>query len=198
MTQLTESDIFNLHSIMNSYITKKTSVALSSLIGEPIKHHMQILFTQPSDLQKMIQSVDELVLCSIFLKGEGEVRLGILYTINEGDAKKIASKLLCMDKMDCLTELGISAISEVSNIMSGSFFNALSENTGYEIELSTPGFALTTLENLLQPHAAQFVNPSDSVISRVEFEGEHSKAKFHMLIIQDPHDAKKLLVKNGM
>lgn len=198
MTQLTESDMANLHSIINSYITKKTSVALSSLISEPIKHYIQVLFTQPSELQKMTQSADELVLCSIFLKGEGEVRLGILYTINEDDAKKIASKLLCMDKMDSLTELGISAISEVSNIMSGSFFNALSENTGYEIELSTPGFALTTLENLLQPHAVQFVNPTDSVISRVEFEGEHSKAKFHMLIIQDPHDAKKLLVKNGM
>jgi len=198
MTHLTKSDIANLHSVIDSYITKKTSIALSSLIGEPIKHHVQGLFLQPSELQKMTQSTGELVLCSIFLKGEGEVRLGILYTINEDDAKKIASKLLCMNKMDSLTELGISAISEVSNIMSGSFFNALSENTGYEIELSTPGFTLTTLETLLQSQAVQFVNPTDSVISSVELEGENSKVKFHMLIIQDPHDAKKLLLKNGM
>lgn len=196
MAQLSESEMNTLHDIIDSYITKKTSVALSSLIGEPVKHSVKISFTQASTLQKMTESAGELVLCSIFLKGEGEVRLGILYTVNEEDAKKIASKLLCVDKLDSMTDLGISAISEVSNIMSGSFFNALSEHTGFEIELSTPGFALTTLERLLQPHAVQFVNPEDSVISQVEFEGENSKIKFHMLIIQDPHDAKKLLMKN--
>lgn len=100
MIHLTEYDIVNLHSVIDSYIAKKTSSSLSSLIGEPIKHHVQGLFSQPSELQKMKQSAGELVLCSIFLKGEGEIRLGILYTISEDDAKKIASKLLGMDKMD--------------------------------------------------------------------------------------------------
>jgi len=181
-----------LHEVIDGFIAEKTSVALSKLLSEPTDHNIKVTYKQASEFEKASNLVEELCLCSIFLKGEGDVRLGILYTVNENDAKTIAGQLLG-SKLDSLDTLGISALSEVGNIMSGSFFNALSDNTGLRVDLSTPGFATTTLKTLLHPHAEEFVSLPADIITEVELQGANSGIKIHMLIIQDHDNARKLL-----
>lgn len=182
-----------LEGVLDSYITKKTSIALSSLLGESVKHVVKQTHVEVSKINDVNKVVKEIVACSVFLHGAGDVRLGILYTIPEQDAKKIAAKLMCTDKIDSLDDLSKSAISEVGNIMSGSFFNALADHTGLKVELSTPDFAMTSITALLEPHASEFVCPTSDMVTEVEFIGADSGLRLHMLIIQDYDNARKLL-----
>ncbi len=182
-----------LEDVLDSYITQKTSVALSTLLGESITHVVKQTHVEVSKIVNMDKVVKEIVACSVFLHGGGDVRLGILYTIPEQSAKEIAAKLMCIDKIDSLDDLSKSAISEVGNIMSGSFFNALADNTGLKVELSTPDFAMTSLAALLEPHASEFVCPTSDMVTEVEFTGKVSGLLLHMLIIQDYDNARKLL-----
>ena len=197
-TQLTPTELGKLRDVLDMFITQKTSVALASLLGEPIKHSVVVKNQHMKEIDKKHDNTNEILLCSVFLKGEGDIRLGILYTVDEEHAKKIAAKLLCQDKVECLNDLEKSSISEVGNIMSGSFFNAMSDLTGMNIDLGTPGFATTSAKDLLHPHAEDFITPSDDVSSHIELEGANSGVKLNMFIIQNSENAKKLFtVKNG-
>lgn len=191
--QLTQDELRKLHDVLDSFITKKTSIALSSLLGEPIKHNVIVNNQHIKEIDRKHEGANDILLCSVFLKGEGDVRIGILYTVNEDHAKKIAAKLLCQDKVECLNDLEKSSISEVGNIMSGSFFNALSDHTGMTIDLGTPGFATTSGKDLLHPHAENFITPTDDVSSHIQLEGANSGIKLNMFIMQNSENAKKLL-----
>ncbi len=190
---LNQTELCSLENVLSTYITQKTSVALSSLLNESVDHTIKKTHTEISDINCLKNFVNEIVLCSVFLYGGGDIRLGILYSIQENDAKQIAAKLMCLDKLDSLDDLGKSAISEVGNIMSGSFFNALSDHTGLKVDLSTPGFAMTSISSLLEPHASGFLCPFNDIATEVEFTGKDSSVHVHMLIIQDHDNARKLL-----
>jgi len=78
--------------------------------------------------------------------------------------------------------------------MTGSFFNAMADGTGFRVELSTPDFNRDELEPLVSTSAQDLNLPADSaVIADVQFTGKHSEIKIHMIIIQDPDNAKNLL-----
>ncbi len=190
---LNQTELCSLENVLSSYITQKTSSALSSLLGESVSHTIKKTHTETSKIGNLKDFVKEIVLCSVFLHGGGDIRLGILYSIPEIDAKQIAAKLLCMEKIDSLDDLGKSAISEVGNIMSGSFFNALSDHTGLKVDLSTPNFAMTSFSSLLEPHASGFLCEVNDIVTEIELTGVNSNVRVHMLIIQDHDNARKLL-----
>ncbi len=192
MATLNCAELGSLENVLNSYIAQKTSVALSSLLGESVTHTIKKTHTKISEIGDL-NLIEDIVLCSVFLHGGGDIRLGILYSIHEPDAKQIAARLLCMEKIDLLDDLGKSAISEVGNIMSGSFFNALSDHTGLKVDLSTPGFAMTSISSLLEPHASGFLCSVRDMATEVELTGVNSNICVHMLIIQDHDNARKLL-----
>ena len=189
---LSQTELYSLENVLSSYIAQKTSVALSSLLGESVEHVIKKTHTEISKVDGL-ENFKEIALCSVFLHGGGDIRLGILYSIPENDAKQIAAKLMCLEKIDSLDDLGKSAISEVGNIMTGSFFNALSDHTGLKVDLSTPGFAMTSISSLLGPHAKGFLCPSSDIATEVEFTGANSTVHIHMLIIQNHDNARKLL-----
>ncbi|MGI0047441.1 MAG: chemotaxis protein CheC [Nitrosotalea sp.] len=190
---LNHTELCSLENVLSSYIAQKTSVALSSLLGESVAHTIKKTHTETSKIGDLENFIKDLVLCSVFLHGGGDIRLGILYSIPEDDAKQIAARLLCMEKIDSLDDLGKSAISEVGNIMSGSFFNALSDHTGLKVDLSTPDFAMTSISSLLEPHASGFLCSLSDIATEIELTGVNSSVRVHMLIIQDHDNARKLL-----
>ena len=192
-TALDQKELGSLENILSSYIAKKTSVALSTLLGEPVEHNIKKTHTEAPTFEDFAIFRNDLALCSVFLHGGGDICLGILYSIPESDAKQIAAKLLCLEMVDSLDDLGKSAISEVGNIMSGSFFNALSDHTGLKVDLSTPGFAMAPVSALLGPLASKFILSANDIMTEVEFTGRNSAVHVHMLIIQDRENARKLL-----
>lgn len=136
-------------------------------------------------------------MCAVRLNGKGDTHIEILYTIKEKYARKIAAKLLCQDEVCQIDEMGASAIQEVANIMTGSFFNALSNGTGFRVDLSTPDYKNDELHSLIDVSVKDVINPSDdAVIADVELVGEASGAKLHMIIMQTPNDARKLLASH--
>ncbi len=136
-------------------------------------------------------------MCAVRLNGKGDTHIEILYTIKEKHARKIAAKLMCQEEICQIDEMGASAIQEVANIMTGSFFNALSHGTGFRVDLSTPDYKNDEFHSLVDLSVKDVINPSDdAVIADVELVGKSSGAKLHMIIIQNPDDARKLLANH--
>jgi chemotaxis protein CheC len=192
LISLSSEEARRLTGIFDQYITAKTSVALSTLLSEPISHEIQIFCI--ANINNIRLDPDEIKMCAVRLNGKGDTHIEILYTIQQKHAKKMAAKLLCVNDICEIDEMGASAIQEVANIMTGSFFNALSNGTGFRVDLSTPNFTNDELSSLIGTSVRDVVNPVEyAVIADVELVGKSTGTKLHMIIMQDPNDARKLL-----
>ena len=144
---LQQSEFDELIGTFNDYIATKTSQTLSTLLGEPVEHNLKIIHNGIGAMGQIPIPSDQIQMCSVRLQGNGDIHIELLYTIKRNHAIKIASKLLEMEVKE-IDEMGTSALQEVANILTGSFFNALSANTGFKIDLSIPTFKEGMLEDL--------------------------------------------------
>lgn len=193
-SNLQPDEIKRLIEVINQYIASQTSTALSKLLGEPVKYNVMILDKEFFNFRNLKLASDEIQMCAVRLNGKGETHIEICYAIKMTHAKKISAKLLCQDETKEIDELGSSAIQEVANIMTGSFFNALSAGTGFRVELSTPNYHQGDLISLVNGPACDILKPTFStIITDAELVGENSGIRIHMLIMQDANNARKLL-----
>ena len=149
------------------------------------------------DLENMMPTFeDTMTMSAVYVKGEGDLRIGILLCMPERDSKKLSAKLLGKSKMSSLTSVGRSSISEIGNILSASILNAISNN-GLKVESSVPGFAIDTFRTLIEFVASEIGSKSDRlIIANVDLIGINSGTKLHILLVQDDQEARKLLLHN--
>jgi len=194
---LQEIELEKLMGTFNNFIADKTCTALETLLGESIEHKMVTLGNGTSIEDHSCLPADTIKMCSVRLNGKGDLHIELLFTTELQHGLKIASKLLGSDVYE-IDELGTSALQEVANILTGSFFNALSENTGFKVDLSTPVFKEGDLKNLILEPACDVVNPTnDAIVTDAILSGIATGTQIHMLIIQHPEHARKLISPNA-
>jgi len=197
LSNLNRQEIEKLTRIINQYIAFQTSSALSKLLSEHVKYNVMILDKEFFNLNNIKLAPDEIKMCTVKLSGKGDTHIEICYAIKLKYAKMIAAKLLGKEKLEEIDEMGTSAIEEVANIMTGSFFNALSSGTGFRVELSVPDYSQGDLASVVNDSARNVMTMSFSpVIADAELVGEKSGIRIHMLIMQNADNARKLLVNN--
>lgn len=194
VSTLKPEEIQNLTEVINQYIASQTSSALSKLLSEPVKYNVMILNKDFFNFGNIQFPSDEIQMCAVRLTGKGDTHIEVCYAIKLEHAKKIAAKLLCEDETNEISELGSSAIQEVANIMTGSFFNAISSGTGFRVELSTPNYQQGNLKTFLNGSAKDILKPTSStIITDAELIGSKSGIRIHMLIMQNAKNVRKLL-----
>jgi chemotaxis protein CheC len=195
---LKPKEIETFSKIINEYIASQTSSSLSTLLSEPINYKVMILDKRFFNPKNIKLSLDEFQMCGVRLGGKGDIDIEICYAIKMKDAKKIIAKLLGKKEIEEIDELGTSAIQEVANILTGSFFNAMSIGTGFRVDLSTPNYLLSDLESMVSESTNQVVKQTESaIIADAELVGEKSGIRIHMIIVQNSGDARKILNQNG-
>lgn len=197
LSNLNRQEIEKLTRIINQYVASQTSSALSKLLSEQVKYNVMILDEEFFNINNIKLAPDEIKMCAVKLSGKGDTHIEICYAIKIKYAKMIAAKLLGKEKLEEIDEMGSSAIQEVANILTGSFFNAMSSGTGFRVELSVPDYSQGNLVSIVNDSARNVMTMSFSpVIADAELVGEKSGIRIHMLIMQNADNARKLLVNN--
>lgn len=197
LSNLNRQEIEKLTRIINQYVASQTSSALSKLLSEQVKYNVMILDKEFFNINNIKLAPDEIKMCAVKLSGKGDTHIEICYAIKIKYAKMIAAKLLGKEKLEEIDEMGSSAIQEVANILTGSFFNAMSSGTGFRVELSVPDYSQGDLVSIVNDSARNVMTMSFSpVIADAELVGEKSGIRIHMLIMQNADNARKLLVNN--
>lgn len=192
---ITDSDLEQLSDIFNKCISTKTVESLSTMLGESFVYTIgKTKLLDISELDELTPAFSDSVdMSAVYLKQTGDVDIGILYYMPEKDGKKFAAKLLGLKKLGIFSELGKSSLSETGNILSGSFFNALSNEKHCKTTSDMPGFAIDTFRSLLEIPATDIGIETQSLIAcDVEFHSQND-LRLRMLIILNPINAKKLL-----
>ena len=193
--KINDNDLQKLRNIIDSYVGTKTASSLSMIINEPVNHRIRrIIEVDLNDLDSVIPVFDIIPMCSVCMKGQGDVNVMLLFFMPSSMARKFAAKLLGVKNMTKLSSLGRSSLSEVGNMLTGSFFNALSAGTGFQIDLSIPGFAVNTFKALLESPTLEMGTITNSVvIADAELHAIDSGIKVNMLILFNPPEVRKLL-----
>lgn len=195
---LKPNEVENFSKVINEYVALQTSSSLSTLLSEPIDYNVMILDKRFFNPKNIKLSSDEIQMCGVRLRGKGDIHIEICYAIKMKYAKQIAAKLLGQDEVQEIDEMGTSAIQEVANILTGSFFNAMSKDTGFRVDLSTPDYLQSDLESLVKESTQDVISATDSaIIADAELVGKQSGIRIHMIIVQNSNDARKILSQNG-
>lgn len=192
---ITDYDLERLSEIFDRCISTKTVESLSTILGESFDYKVgKAKLLDISELDELTPAFSDSVdMSAVYLKQTGDVDVGILYYMPEKDGKRFAAKLLGIKKLGAFSKLSKSSLSETGNILSGSFFNALSNEKHCKTTSDIPGFAIDTFRSLLEIPASDIGIETQSLIAcDAEFNSQ-SDLRLRMLIILDPINAKKLL-----
>ncbi|MDE2590194.1 MAG: chemotaxis protein CheC [Patescibacteria group bacterium] len=190
-------DLQQLNSLLDSYLTAKTIPSLGLILEEPIEYSLkQTKAITLANLDLLVSSSQKMnVMSAVYVKCTGDLHIGVLWYVLEEELKPLATKLLGASHSNEVDKFAASSISEIGNILTASIANAMYDDIGCKIWSSVPGYAIESLEILLESVASDLGEHTDTlVISAVEFRGAHSGIKLQMLLIQDPKEVKKLVV----
>lgn len=199
ITKHSREDLNKLHEVFESFLTTKTIPSLSKILDEPIEYNLRrVREVEIIDIEDIMPVFDYNVPTSaVYVKGEGDIRIGILLCMPQRDSKKLSAKLLGKSKVNTITSMGKSSISEIGNMLSASILNAIANN-GLKTESSVPGYASDTLRTLIEAVVSEIGNETNSIIiTGVDLVGSKSCTKLHILLIQDSQEARKLLHTNN-
>ena len=172
------------------------ATALSSLLDKKVD--MQVPKVEMVSFDEMMELVggSENVVVGVFLRIEGDVEGSMFFVLPIEQANRFVGHLIHEPQFDFsqmpISELGLSAMQEMGNILSGSYLSALSDFTGLKIYPTVPGLSIDMFGAIISIGLIELSQVSDQVIviNTSIFEDEQfeasSEIQGHFFLMPDP------------
>lgn len=139
----------------------------------------------------------ELPVVGILLKVSGDLTGNIMFILQQKAAGMLVNMLMCrpLDETHDFTEMDISALKEIGNILAGSYLSALSSLTNLTIVPSVPDLAIDMAGAILSVPAIEFGKVGDTVLYiETEFSEGFDKVVGDFFLVPD-YDTYDVLLK---
>jgi len=123
-----------------------SATSLSMLLGTKID--MSVPSVNLIEFEELLNSNKENEVVAVLVKVFDDIPGSILYVFEKDIALKMISKMISKDEA-ALTEMGISVISEIGNIIASSFMNSIAAFTNLKATVSVPAVANDMLSAIL-------------------------------------------------
>lgn len=138
------------------------ATSLSLMMGSPVQMGIPtVTFLPVEDIADEIGDADAVV-AAMFLGVEGDAPGHMLFVMSEEAARNVVDTLVGAPDADGgFSEMEMSALQEVGNIMTGSYLGALSQITGLRLEPTPPAVGVDLAGALLGAALAEVAMVSD-------------------------------------
>ena len=165
------------------------ATALSKMIAKRIDMDVpKVNILEFKDVAELVGG-PEAVVVGIYFKVTGDIKGSIMFLLDKQSAKFLISLLMVVEEaVDTLSEMEISALQEVGNILAGSYLSSLSSLTGLKLLVSVPSLALDMAGAILSVPVILFGQCGDKVmLIETDFiEGsQHVKGNFFLIPDED-------------
>lgn len=159
----------------------------------------QVKLLELRDMAAMVGSEEQLM-AGVFLGVEGDITGSIMFLIELDAAKSLIKKIMMgySSGAEILDEMEMSALQEVSNIITGAYLNSLSMLTNLKIYPTPPSTSIDMAGAILSVPAIEFGALGDKILliqsqfyDEVEIDG-------YFVLIPDMESYKKILTSLGM
>ncbi|EOR20153.1 chemotaxis protein CheC [Clostridium sartagoforme AAU1] len=174
-----------------------SATALSMLLGTKID--MSVPSTNLIEFDELFNSYKENEVVAVLVKVLDDIPGSILYVFEKDVALNMISKMISINE-ETLTEMGISVIGEIGNIISSSFMNAIANFTGLKATASVPAVANDMLSAILVSTFVETGQHQEYVLDiETLFIGEGShKIEGHFYFVPAPGSLEKILESLGI
>lgn len=108
---------------------------------------------------------EELVMAGIYLAIEGDINGSIMFLLEKKAAKHLVAKLMGTEpEGEDFTEMELSALKEVGNIITGAYLNSLSSITNLMIQPSVPDLTVDMAGAIISVPAIEFAALGDRML----------------------------------
>lgn len=144
------------------------ATALSDLLQKKIDMRVpNVEMVSFNDMMELAGGSENVVV-GIFLRIEGDAEGSMFFILPIEQANRFIRRLTHDDLFDfnapSVTELGLSAMQEMGNILSGSYLSALSDFTGLKIYPTVPGLSVDMFGAIISIGLIELSQVSDTVI----------------------------------
>lgn len=177
------------------------ATALSLLLGKPVDMQVPtVSFVPFEEIAERVGGI-EAVVVAIFLRVEGDAPGNMFFILNREPARRLLQGLPGLDAAvsDNYSELELSALNEIGNILAGSYLSSLGDFTGLYMSPTVPSIAVDMAGAVLNYGLLQFGTMGDDalLIDTAFLEGPQ-QVEGHFFLIPDPESFEKLFSALGV
>ena len=173
------------------------ATSLSILLGTKID--MSVPNMNLIAFDELFNSYKENEVVAVLVKVLEDIEGSILYVFNEEVALNIISKLT-LAKEDNVSEMGLSVIVEIGNIISSSFMNSIADFTGLKVTASVPAVVNDMISAILVSTFIETGQYQEYVLDiETLFIGEEeNNIEGHFYFVPSPGSLEKILESLGI
>ena len=176
------------------------ATALATILDEKVD--MSVPSVRITGFDEAVENLGgaESLTVAVLVNFGGDANGMIMFLLNVEDAKSIMDILVGEDDgEEGLSEIKISGIKEIGNILASSYVNAISALTGLTIEVSIPYVAIDMVGALMSVPIIEFGAIGDKLMFIEEnFEGETNDLKSNMIMFAEINTLKTIMQKLGL
>jgi chemotaxis protein CheC len=176
------------------------ATALSNLVNKTIDMRVpNVKVLSFDEITEFIGGAEEVVV-SVFLRIEGDIPGNMFFFLGQAEAKRLVESMMGKSEVSAdgfFSEMELSAIQEVGNILSGSYLSALADFTKLNLQPSVPALAIDMAAAILSYGLIEVGKAGDYALvidtsfldeasTEVEANAEDSNIKGQFVLLPDP------------
>lgn len=182
------------------------TTALSTMLNIKVDMSVPNVALLPFDQIASVVGSEEDTVVGILIQLEGEVNGMMMFIFDMKSAHHLVNSLMMRDvhtneedpSIENFSEMDMSALNEIGNIVSGSYLNALASLTGLKMLCSVPSLTVDMVGALLSVPAAEFGKYGDKMLMIQSQFGEDDFVTGYFLLIPELESYDKILSSLGM
>lgn len=178
------------------------ATALATILDETVE--ISLPKVRITDFDTAINALGgaETMTVGVLVNFSDEANGMIMFLLNMDDANGILDILVGEsedDPAEGLSELKLSAVKEIGNILASSYINSISTLTGLRINLSVPHIAIDMAGAIMSVPIIEFGSVGDKVMFIEEaFSGRNNKLKSNIIMFAEIETLKIIMERLGL
>ena len=204
MSDLTLSDVtqnyYDVLKEIGNIGAGNAMTALSQMLGCKIDMGVpQVDLLEFSEVGTAIGG-EEQIMVGVFLGVEGDITGSMLFLVEQKSAKYLINKVMMGmgDPGEEFTEMELSAMQEVGNIITGAYLNSLSTLTNLKIYPSPPALTVDMAGAILSVPAIEFGIYGDQILMIQSKFFDEVQIDGYFILVPDVESYKKILTSLGL
>ncbi|WP_425415280.1 chemotaxis protein CheC [Paenibacillus stellifer] len=177
------------------------ATALSQLLNKPIDMAVpKVQLLGFEEIADKVGGAEELVY-AVFLRVEGEAPGNLFFILTPDAARSLLNRVAGISEVseDELSEMELSALNEIGNILAGSYLSSLADFTSLTMYPTVPALAMDMAGAILSYGLLQFGQMGDDalLIDTTFLEGK-DEIEGQFFLIPDPESFPKIFTSLGV
>ncbi len=175
--------------------------ALSQMLGKPIE--MRVPDVCVLEYQQIIDTMGgpEKIITGILVRLQGDIKGMMMFLLEDSFAQVVLSTFMSQEKIELtkLDDMQLSVITEMGNIMAGSYLRALATLTGLTIDMEIPSMTVDMLGAIMSVPITEFAQVGDKVLFINDgFSVDGVDIKSNIILIPEMDSLETLMKKLGV